>query len=180
MTESDSTRVDLAIAAVLLLIVVMGGVDLILDDPESIWTAHVLVEIVLLVSSLGLSVFLLLRVRSARRRLLRVRESLAERQSEVLAWRTEAENALRGLGEQIDRQLRSWGLTPAEREVAMLLLKGFSHQEAADILHKSERTVRQQAVSVYRKSNLRGRTELSAFFLEDLLPPPEESHSAGG
>lgn len=35
----------------------------------------------------------------------------------------------------------------------------------------SERTVRQQALSVYRKAKLAGRAELSAFFLEDLLAP---------
>ena len=33
-----------------------------------------------------------------------------------------------------------------------------------------ERTVREQARAVYRKAGLGGRSELSAFFLEDLLP----------
>jgi hypothetical protein len=55
--------------------------------------------------------------------------------------------------------------------VAMLLLKGLGHKEAASVLDRSERTVRQHAVSVYRKSGLAGRAELSAFFLEDLLLP---------
>ena len=53
----------------------------------------------------------------------------------------------------------------------MLLLKGLGHKEAAALLERSERTVRQHAVSVYRKSGLSGRAELSAFFLEDLLLP---------
>lgn len=35
----------------------------------------------------------------------------------------------------------------------------------------SEATVRQQAPVVYRKSGLRNRSDLSAFFLEDLLLP---------
>jgi len=35
----------------------------------------------------------------------------------------------------------------------------------------SERTIRDQARAVYRKSGVAGRTELSAFFLEDLLLP---------
>ena len=33
-----------------------------------------------------------------------------------------------------------------------------------------ERTVREQARSLYRKSGLTGRADLAAFFLEDLLP----------
>ena len=53
----------------------------------------------------------------------------------------------------------------------MLLLKGLGHKEAASVLDRSERTVRQHAVSVYRKSGLSGRAELAAFFLEDLLLP---------
>jgi hypothetical protein len=36
----------------------------------------------------------------------------------------------------------------------------------------SEKTVRQQASAIYQKSNLSSRSELSAFFLEDLLVIP--------
>ena len=58
-------------------------------------------------------------------------------------------------------------------EVSLLLLKGYGHKEIAALLGRSERTVRQHAVAVYRKSHLSGRAELAAFFLEDLfLPPP--------
>ena len=35
----------------------------------------------------------------------------------------------------------------------------------------SERTVREQARSVYRKAGVSGRSGLSAYFLEDLLLP---------
>jgi DNA-binding NarL/FixJ family response regulator len=53
----------------------------------------------------------------------------------------------------------------------LLLLKGLSHREIGELRRTSEATVRQQALAVYRKAGLRGRTELSAFFLEDLLLP---------
>jgi hypothetical protein len=46
-----------------------------------------------------------------------------------------------------------------------------SHREIADVRSTSEATVRQQALVIYRKSGLRNRSELSAFFLEDLLLP---------
>jgi DNA-binding NarL/FixJ family response regulator len=92
---------------------------------------------------------------------------------ERVAWRLRAEELLRGLGEEIDAQLRRWKLTAAERQVAVLLLKGYGHKEIAALLERSERTIRQHAVSVYRKSGLSGRAELSAFFLEDLLLPPD-------
>lgn len=107
----------------------------------------------------------------------RTRGELAARAAERDAWRVRAEKLLRGLGEEIDRQLRAWGLTPAERETALLLLKGCGHKEIAQIQQKSERTVRQHAVAVYRKSGLSGRAELAAFFLEDLLLPASEGAS---
>jgi DNA-binding CsgD family transcriptional regulator len=92
-------------------------------------------------------------------------------------WRAEAREALQGLGAAIERQCNRWQLTEAERVVAVLLLKGLSMKEVADIRGTTERTVRQQALSVYKKAGLSGRAELSAFFLEDLLPsvqaPPE-------
>jgi putative tricarboxylic transport membrane protein len=83
----------------------------------------------------------------------------------------EAESLLRGLSEQIDRQFAAWGLTAAEREVALLMLKGLRHKEIASLRATSERTVRQQALTIYKKAGLDGRTDLAAFFLEDLLQP---------
>src|SRR5213593_86931 len=44
-------------------------------------------------------------------------------------------------------------------------------QAVADLRQTSERTVRQQALAIYRKSGLNGRSDLAAFFLEDLLLP---------
>ena len=74
------------------------------------------------------------------------------------------------------------GLARSQKEVALLLLKGLGHRQAAALMHRSERTVRQHAVAVYKKSGLSGRAELSAFFLEDLLLPhaqQRESEKAG-
>jgi DNA-binding CsgD family transcriptional regulator len=79
---------------------------------------------------------------------------------------------LAGLGVAIDRQFERWALSPAEKEVALLLLKGLSHKEIAGVRSVTEATARQQARAVYKKAGLSGRHDLSAFFLEDLLLPP--------
>jgi DNA-binding NarL/FixJ family response regulator len=50
------------------------------------------------------------------------------------------------------------------------MLKGLRHKEIATMRETSERTVRQQALTIYKKAGLDGRTDLAAFFLEDLLP----------
>jgi DNA-binding CsgD family transcriptional regulator len=90
---------------------------------------------------------------------------------EAQRWREEARNALEGFGAAIDREFVKWGLTEAERDVALLLLRGLSHKEIAVERRTSEGTVRQQALAIYRKAGLSGRSNLSAFFLAGLTLP---------
>jgi DNA-binding CsgD family transcriptional regulator len=108
-----------------------------------------------------------------------LRARLAEARAAAESWRRETEILAAGLGRAIDAQFQVWKLTDAEREVALLLLKGLSLREIASLRETSERTVRQQSLAVYRKAGLTGRAELSAFFLEDLLAPREPAASAG-
>ena len=93
--------------------------------------------------------------------------------AEGARWRSDMRDLLKGLGDAIDAQFDRWQLTKAEREVALLMLKGLSHKEIAAVRESSERTIRQQARAIYAKANLSGRAALSAFFLEDLLLPIE-------
>jgi DNA-binding CsgD family transcriptional regulator len=86
-------------------------------------------------------------------------------------WRNESRALLSGLGDAIDAQFSRWNLTEAERDVALLLLKGLSLKEIATVRTTTERTIRAQARSIYSKAGLTGRSALSAFFLEDLLAP---------
>jgi DNA-binding CsgD family transcriptional regulator len=69
----------------------------------------------------------------------------------------------------IDQQMDEWGLSKSEKDVALLLLKGLSHKEIADIRQTAEKTVRHQSGIIYSKSQLEGRAQLSAFFLEDIF-----------
>jgi DNA-binding CsgD family transcriptional regulator len=112
----------------------------------------------------------LLRASRARARTLEV--ALDVSRADVVEWRAKAEETLHGLGALIDRQFKEWGLSPAEREVGLLLLKGLSLKDIAAARETTERTARQQALTLYHKAGLAGRAELSAFFLEDLLLPP--------
>ena len=66
-------------------------------------------------------------------------------------------------------QFSQWNLTPSEREVALLLIKGLSMKEIAVARHVKEKTVRGQATSIYAKSGYAGRHELAAHFIEDLM-----------
>ena len=85
---------------------------------------------------------------------------------------------LTGLRDQIRRQFEAWGLTAAEREVALLMLRGLRHKEIASLRGTSYGTVRQQALVIYKKSGLDGRTDLAVFFLEKLLGPRDSERRA--
>jgi DNA-binding NarL/FixJ family response regulator len=92
-------------------------------------------------------------------------------QADAERWRVEARDALLGLGDAIGHQFERWELTAAERGVGVLLLRGLSHKEIAQERDTSERTVRQQALAVYRKAGVHSRAELSAYFLAGLPLP---------
>jgi len=159
-------------------VAVLVGTDLLLDDRSGAEPVHLLVEGLLMAVSTGGAAWLWWGLRKARAAVtylsLDVEAARAEAaRAEATRWREEARDVLQGLGVSIGRQFDRWGLTPAERQGGLLLLKGLSHREAAAVRKVSERTVRQQAQEVYRKAGLTGRSELSAFFLEDLLVPPE-------
>ncbi len=130
-----------------------------------------LVDIVpIVLVSVGL--VLLLRISATQRdQTLTVVRELEVARLQGQRWREDARTLLKGLGDAIDEQFTRWNLTEAEREVALLLLKGLSLKEIAQIRSTSERTIRAQAQSLYGKAGVTGRAALSAFFLEDLLAP---------
>ncbi len=133
-----------------------------------------LIEPSLIVLTAAGVVYLLQRTKRQHEEQMLLLRDLEVARAEGAQWRSDMREILRGLGNAIDAQFDRWQLTPAEREVAMLMLKGLSHKEIAVVRDASERTVRQQARAIYGKANLSGRAALSAFFLEDLLLPAEQ------
>jgi len=69
----------------------------------------------------------------------------------------------------ISRKFDEWGLSESEREIALLLIKGLSVNEIAQIRNTRPGTIKSQSNAIYRKAGLRGRSELVAYFVEDLL-----------
>ena len=178
---SDTWR-SAGLAVLFGLIALLAATDLIADAGEGASLTHRLVEgFILLVGVVGLAVMLrnLAQLWRQTRRLEREAVELTDRlensTAQAARWREETKTLLHGLGQAIDAQFRRWDLSPAEREVALMLLKGLSHKEIALLRQTSEATTRQQAASIYKKASLSGRNELSAFFLEDLLLPMEEA-----
>jgi DNA-binding CsgD family transcriptional regulator len=171
---SSEDRVGWPIA-ILGTVVALVGIDLATDAWSGTRWVHWSLELMVAILAGGGAVALWLRSVAARRAARQMGRDLAAAQADAARWRVEAEDALRGLGAAIDRQFEHWKLSVAEREIALLLLKGLSLKEIAEVRQTSDRTVRQQSLAIYRKSGLAGRAELSAFFLEDLLLPEKSA-----
>jgi DNA-binding CsgD family transcriptional regulator len=179
MQLDSEDRLRLLLAVVLGVILVAGIADLVLDQPESWTSPHVLFEVTIILGALATTFVLWWGWWRSTRSVSELSRSLEERERERDAWRRSAEQALEGLGRAIDTQFDGWGLTPSEREVALLLLNGHSHKAIARRTDRSAQTVRQHATAVYAKADLAGRAELSAFFLEDLMLPEVSGEAQG-
>lgn len=146
--------------------------DLFGDYGDGIEWSHIIIELlVLIVAVTGIGLFWYSHYQTTQATLHTLQLDLETAQKEAVLWRNESRELIAGLAVEIQKQFSRWQLTNAEAEVGMLLLKGLSHQEIADVRVSSERTVREQARSLYRKAGISGRSSLSAFFLEDLLLP---------
>ncbi len=156
--------------ATLILITLIIAIDLITDSGEGVAFWHILTEGAAGLLALGGTFFILKDMIRLRRDLRQERTLSAALKVEAEQWQARSRSYMEGLSSLIEQQLTDWHLTPAEREVAFLLLKGLSLKDIARLRGTTEKTARVQSIAVYAKAGLAGRSELSAFFLEDLLP----------
>lgn len=96
------------------------------------------------------------------RRVLQLRAALVRDREKLASLSGELFSVMR-------RAFETWGLSPSESDVALLLLKGLSMREIAELRQVREKTIRAQAASIYAKSGQSGRHELAAYFIGDLM-----------
>ena len=102
----------------------------------------------------------------------------------ILRRQKRAEDQLRQVSgafmELMQARFSDWGLTVAERDVALFAIKGLSTLEIASLRGTAEGTVKAQTNAIYRKAGVNGRPQLLSLFIEDLmddemLPAPAPS-----
>ncbi|PWG17494.1 helix-turn-helix transcriptional regulator [Salibaculum griseiflavum] len=72
----------------------------------------------------------------------------------------------------IEEHFQGWGLTPAERDIAHFMVKGFSISEIAELRGSAEGTVKSHLNAIYRKAEVTNRGELLSLLIEDLMAMP--------
>jgi len=160
---------DLIVTVILGLIMVLNMADVVTDISLGVPTWHI-VEESLIVLMAGLTVtYLIIEMRSRARQLERLSKTLSRADQHIADITQEMRSARRQYSELIHQQFETWQLTISEQQVAMLLLKGLSFKEIASLRDTREKTVRQQASTIYAKSRVDGRHAFAAWFLEDFL-----------
>lgn len=171
---------DIVIALVLGAIMLLNLLDVITDIGLGVPRWHIVEEsVIVLASALGV-LYLLLEMRRRTQQLNELAENLSSSDQKLRNINEEMRRARHSYAETIQQQFEDWRLTSSEQQVAMLLLKGLSFKEIAAVRDTKEKTVRQQASTIYGKSGLEGRHEFSAWFLEDFLAASPESAATSG
>lgn len=151
------------------LIILFTAYDIMGDLKDRVSYDHILHEISILLFSL---VLFILQLRSSATKSTQIKlmgTELEKLNKEKEKYRLDLGHHAQAIADAIEVQLTNWGLTASEKDIAILLIKGLSMKEIAELRNSKESTVRQQAMAVYKKSNLQNRQQLAAFFLEDIL-----------
>lgn len=146
--------------------------DIVHDVKEGIPFTHIWHEVVLFLISIGALFWQIRIILNKNRHITSLNMELLETKKSYQDWKEKTHTKSQELSHLIENEFGLWHLSDGEKDVALLLIKGLSMKEIADIRKTHEKTVRQQATTIYKKSGLSGRQELAAYFLEDMLNLP--------
>ena len=142
-----------AVCAAIFLYDALGDIVFNLPETESIQDDYVEFAVVLaLVAGIAVT------AREVRRMLLRQRRLEAQ-----------LKMASGAFAEILESHFDQWALTPAEADVALLLIKGLSINEIAQLRETKDGTIKAQSNGVYRKAGVTGRAQLVSLFIEELM-----------
>jgi DNA-binding CsgD family transcriptional regulator len=153
----------------LVLVIIINGLDFINDIQEGDDWLHIILEIITVaISSLGLLIVVRL-ILQRKNEVINFKNKIQKAEDELSLSKIKLREIGRKYRKYIYEQFNEWKLTPSEQEIALLILKGLSFKEIAEVRNTKEKTVRQQATTIYRKSKVSSRHEFSAWFFEDML-----------
>ena len=143
--------------------------DIYHDAQDSLSTGHIIMEFFTLALSVFAALFFALSALKMTKENMALTNAIRYESEKKELYRKKVLHYAEGLSAAIEDEFLNWGLTKTETEIAFLILKGLSTKEIAEIQGSQDKTVRHHCSAVYKKSGLSGRSELSAYFLEDLL-----------
>ena len=165
-----NTRIkEIALILILGIVVIASGADLVADLSHGASTDHMVKEVIVVsISTLAIA-WLLWGLHLQRLQIRSLQQELETANSPRMPPKKYVLEARKKLGNVITQQFSEWMITGSEVEVGWLLLKGLSLKEIAMVRNTQEKTVRQQASSIYKKAGVSGRHAFAAWFIEDMF-----------
>ena len=160
---------EIVLLLIFAIVVIASGVDLVSDLSHGADTEHIIKEAIIVSISIIAIAWLLFGLHQQRLEIRSLQQELESATDPETRPRKYVLEARKNLGNVVTRQFSEWMLTGSETEVGWLLLKGLSLKEIAIVRNTQEKTVRQQASSIYKKAGISGRHAFSAWFIEDIL-----------
>jgi DNA-binding CsgD family transcriptional regulator len=160
---------DKLIAVVLLIIMVLNFFDVLTDISLGVPTWHIIEESLIVFISGLVAVLLIIDIRKRTKNIQTLKTKLDVTDIKLKDITDEMIFARKQYSQVIHDQFEQWQLTQSEQQVSMLLLKGLSFKEISAVRETKEKTVRQQASTIYSKASVEGRHDLAAWFLEDFI-----------
>jgi DNA-binding CsgD family transcriptional regulator len=151
------------------IVVIASGADLVSDLSHGADTEHMIKEAIIVSLSILAIAWLMWGLHQQRLEIRSLQQELETANSSQTHPKKYVLEARKKLGNVVTQQFSEWLLTGSEIEVGWLLLKGLSLKEIAMVRSTQEKTVRQQASSIYKKAGVSGRHAFSAWFIEDIL-----------
>ena len=160
---------DIPIFVMLLIVIIINTSDFIKDIHEGDDILHIALEVITVFLSIWGLWILRKMITSRNTELSNLNDKIEKAEEDLDLSHTKLKEIGKEYSRYIQKQFTTWQLTQSEKEVALAILKGLSFKEIAELRNTKEKTIRQQASTIYKKSNVTGRHEFSAWFFEDML-----------
>lgn len=159
-------KLKLISQALILLAIVFVLYDIVVDTYYHVFLNHIIQELLIFIPLLFV-LLIINKIQFSNESI--IFENLKEKDFQILSLEEKNKKIASAIRQNIKSQFDVWSLTPVEAEIGYLLIKGLSIKRIAELRDTSEKTVREQSSHIYHKAKVKGRAELSAYFLEDLI-----------
>jgi DNA-binding NarL/FixJ family response regulator len=151
------------------IVLISSALDIADDIAHGSHLSHIIQECIVALLALFLLLVLYRSVLKEKKENRKLVQEMAEISSKSAQASEALQQAKKAFGEEILKQFSLWEFTESEAEVALFTLKGFNSKEIAQLRNVSEKTVRNQLTSIYKKSSINGKHAFIAWFMDGLL-----------
>ncbi|MBL7664279.1 MAG: hypothetical protein JNM93_04045 [Bacteriovoracaceae bacterium] len=167
--QQKQTSTLLVIIASTFMSLMLIAVDITHQLSTGIQLEFIMLELGICLSSLVGVSFAAVKFYEEKRINNQLNTELSQAKTDAEVWRKKTRSLSQQFIKAIEDQLKEWGLSHTENDIALLLIKGMSSKDIATLRNVTEKTIRAHSSAIYRKSGLKNRYELAAYFVDNFL-----------